>query len=129
MRTLVFQPDSKHYEQLYWALIMSPLPPTKEDLPVLAAVLPKVRAIGQIKPAIDNQGNPRKHLTDEVKFYVTVAGGDVNLEEQEYQWAMKHADAAIAGVHKGAAEDYFTMLEYVKSVEKWDATPSPAASA
>lgn len=128
MRTLVFEPDDKRYERIYgWMVSGQPLR-DRGQARIHASVCDKLEAIGQQRLPVDEKGDPRPYKPDELRFYVTVTGGAVVLEEAEYEMVQQRTEAAISTIHPSLTRDYERALAFLESVVKEDAKPTPAVS-
>lgn len=122
VRVLSFSLDDRKYERIYgWCVTGAPIKDRTQSK-VHGAVLDKLEGIGQVKPPVDEKtGQPREFLRDEIRFYVTVMGGRVVLEEAEYELVVERVTAAIAGVHPSLSRDYEKTLSWLESLPKLDA--------
>lgn len=142
MRTLVFEPLDARYERLYASLVNA-LPGvggnpgqgfvSRQAQKVHGKLLDKLESIGQQKAPVDASGAVRPYFPDELRFYITVAGGTLLLEEEEYRTAKERCEAMVPHVHpthSRALERTITWLEGLPEQSASDvaALMAPAAA-
>lgn len=125
MRTLRFEPDSRKFERLYACCIGSPMQLRDRGQQKLhGAILDKLETIGQVKPPVDAQtGVPRDFIPDEVRFYVTVAGGAIVLEDAEYELLKSLTEATIPVMHKSLTRELEATLTWLEGLPQETARP------
>lgn len=116
MRTLHFEPNSALYERLYICLMLSPAALAKNELRPFGRLVGALESIGQVRAPTNDDGTPREFIENELRFYVTVQGGDVTIEESQYDLAKKHADASIPTIHKSKARELDALIDYLATV-------------
>jgi hypothetical protein len=124
VRTLHFEPDSRKYERLYGCLMVAPIQlRDRQEQRTHGSLLDKLEAIGQVKPAIDvNTGKVRDFMPDELRFMVTVTGGEIVLEDAEYEIAKRFCDACVPVIHHSLSRELERTLAWL------DALPQEAAA-
>lgn len=128
MRTLSFDPVDRRYENLYASVVQGEPNRTRDGLRTHAALCTKLERIGQVKPAIDERGEPRDFKQDELRFYVTVSGGVIVLEEEEYREAVSRATKAMEWFHASRSRELDDLLTWLEALPKQEATaPVPSA--
>lgn len=127
MRTLSFEPDDRRFEQLYAVMIAGEPVRERSQGKLHGAVLDKMERIGQVKPAVNEAGDPRPHKADELRFYITVAGGEVVLEEAEYELLKARCVAAFTWVHVSLTRRLEGALDWLESLPKQDAATRPVS--
>lgn len=96
MRVVHFEPASKRYEIAYQSLLYSPLPIAKHERKTHGSALSKLESIGQVRPIINGAtGEGREPGPDDVRLYVSVTGGDLALEEAEWDLLARHVEATV----------------------------------
>ncbi len=123
MRTLSFEPDSTSYERIYAILVTGDPVRDRGQAKLHGDVLDKLEKIGQVKPAVDLEGNPREFKRDELRFYVTVTGGDVVLEEAEYQFVKDRCTAAFPGIHVSLTRSLDRAITWLEGLPKQEPAP------
>ena len=126
MRTLSFEPDDRRYERIYALLVTGAPNKDRHAMRIHGEILDKLEAIGQVKPAQDDKGEPRPHMRDELRFYVTVSGGDVVIEEAAYELIKQRCVDAIPGVHVSLSRDLEKTIVWLEGLPKQDAKAATA---
>jgi hypothetical protein len=117
MRILKFQPTARSFDLCYQAAIFSNVQLDRAGLKTHGAILDKLEAIGQVKPAVDMQtGKERAYLPDEVRIWQTIAGGDVVLENAEWELLKTLLVAAIPNVGKSLTRELDATITYVEGL-------------
>ena len=123
MRTLSFEPDDRRYERIYAVLVTGTPNRDRRAAKLHGETLDRFEAIGQEKSAVDAQtGEPRPYKPDEIRFYVTVAGGSVVLEEEAYEQVKERCVAAIPTMHPALSREFERAIEWLEGLPKQDAT-------
>jgi hypothetical protein len=120
MRLLHFEPDSKRYDLCYQALLFSKAPLQRNELKAHGALLTKLEEIGQC-------ANPARGRND-VALYDSVTGGDVLVEEREFEILVRLLDGTIAETHKAFTRELDQTLDWLAGVQPW-VNPAPVARA
>lgn len=119
MRVLTFDPDDRKYERIYGWLVTGRPVTDRRAAKIHGAILDKFEAIGQVKPPVDEQGKVREFLSaDELRFYVTVSGGTIELDEVQYDMVKERVEGAVAGIHPSLTREYERCLEWLESLPK-----------
>ena len=128
MRALIFEPESSSYERIYACLVTSPLQLRDRGQQKLhGLILDKLEAIGQVKPAVNLQtGEIRPHLTDELRFWITVSGGAVVLENEEWAMVKEHCESCVPLLHKSLSRSLEKTLMWLETLPI-DPTVTPVA--
>lgn len=128
MRTLHFDPDSRKYQRLYACLVSGvKTNNSREEGRTHGALLDKLETIGQIKPPINpDTGAPRDFFDGEVRFYVTVTGGVIVLENAEWRMAVDHCTACIPRIHAALSRELEQTLAWLEALP--EEQPKPAAA-
>lgn len=121
MRTLSFDPTDRKYDYLYQACVFGDAPKDRTAGKVLGALLDKFERIGQGVPLVDDKGAPRDLGRGEVRLWETVSGGDVVLEEAEYDLLVARALAMIPTTKPAFVRDMERALAWLETLPKQDA--------
>ncbi len=119
MRTLSFEPDDSKYELIYSLMVTGDPVRDRSQAKIHGDTCDKLEAIGQVKPAVDQQtGVERPHKRDELRFRVTVFGGDVTVEEEGYRMIVDRCTAAFPGIHVSKSRDLDRTLTWLEAIPK-----------
>lgn len=128
MRTLTFEPEDSRYELLHAILITGPPNRDRRSGKVHGDVCDKLEAIGQVKPLRDDHGVSRPHRDEDLRFYITVSGGDVVLEDEGFDLVVARAVAAVPTVLPHKSRDLERMLAWLEGLPKQDPRPVKAGA-
>lgn len=129
MRTLTFEPEDSRYELLHAILVTGTPNRDRRAGKVHAETCDKFEAIGQAKPALDDAGNPRPFRDTDIRFFVTVSGGTLVLEDEAYDLLLARALAAIPTVMPHKSRDLERTLAWLEGLPKEEAQPAKALPA
>lgn len=117
--TLDFDPGDPKYERLYAACchLSQKNPTDRKEQKVNNSLLDKLESVGRPIPALDDKGMVRAHRRSELKFYETVAGGVLVLEQAEYDMAKEHMLSAIPMVHRQVGAEHEAAMAWLEAVK------------
>lgn len=135
VRTLAFDPLDSRYERLYGVLINA-IPgvgnQNRAEQKAHGRLLDKLEEIGQVKQMPDPRtGILRDPTPDERAFYITVSGGTVIVDEEEYRLAVARATANIPLIDPALSRPLERMMTWLESLPEQslaDVTKATAAS-
>lgn len=117
MRVLHFEPDSYLYEDIYTSVITPRPRASRAENKIHGTLCDKLEAIGQVKPAIDlTTGKPREHQRDEVRYYISVDGGRVVLEDAEWTLAKQCVEAVIPQCHPALSRRFEAAMTFLEGI-------------
>ena len=128
MRTLSFDPTDRRYERIYAVLVTGEPVKDRTEGKTHGAVLDKLENIGQPIPLTDENDKPRPAKRGELRFYETVGGGTVGLEEAEYELVKDRMTLAIRGSHVSLSRETERIVAWLEGLPKQDAVAAPASA-
>ena len=132
MRTLTFKPGDRSYDRsydrIYAVLVTGESVKDRAEGKTHGAVLDRLEAIGSLIPLVDADDKPRPAKRDELRFYETLSGGAVVLEEAEYELVKDRMTLAIRGSHVSLSRETERIVVWLEQLPKQDAGAAPVAA-
>ncbi len=119
MYTMRFEPTSRYYERVYAAAVTGEAPKDRPERKALSAALDKLERIGQPLPFLDlATGKSREKIRGEVTLYESVSGGDVELENAEFDVLKHRTLEQCKGAHPSLVRETEALEAWLEAIVK-----------